>query len=205
MPVVNQENSRQILANAQYPMLFVHGMPGQMTVSTDAPEQEKMCFRLPNLTAQDFGDAEFKKTYGLKYAMYGGAMANGIASSDMVIALGKCGCMGSYGAGGMRLETVAQEIDKIKAALGDKPYMINMLSNRNGDMEMQLAQMLVEKNVPAVEASAYIIPSEALVSDGKNWAVQLQDGSHATVTLGVTTVNQVQITSGLDEGDVIVY
>jgi PfaD family protein len=163
MPVVNQENSRQILANAQYPMLFVHGMPGQMTVSTDAPEQEKMCFRLPNLTAQDFGDAEFKKTYGLKYALYGGAMANGIASSDMVIALGRCGCMGSYGAGGMRLETVAQEIDKIKAALGDKPYMINMLSNRNGDMEMQLAQMLVEKNVPAVEASAYIIPSEALV------------------------------------------
>lgn len=41
--------------------------------------------------------------------------------------------------------------------------MINMLSNRNTDAEMKLAQMLVEKNVPAVEASAYITPSEALV------------------------------------------
>ena len=35
-----------------------------------------------------------------------------------------------------------QEIDKIKAALGDKPYMINMLSNRNAELEMQLAKLL---------------------------------------------------------------
>ncbi len=162
MSVVNPKNSGQILANAQYPVLFVYGSMGQMTVSTEQPEATPF-FRLPNLTAADFGDAEFKKTYGLKYALYGGAMANGIASSDMVIALGKAGCMGSYGSGGMRPEVVAQEIDKIKVALGDKPYMINMLSNRNADMEMQLAQLLVEKEVPAVEASAYIVPSDALV------------------------------------------
>lgn len=53
--------------------------------------------------------------------------------------------------------------------------------------------------------NALLIPSEALVSDGSGWAVQLHDGSYATVTLGVTTDNQVQITSGLSEGDVIVY
>jgi hypothetical protein len=90
-------------------------------------------------------------------------MANGIASSDMAIALGRAGCMGSYGSGGQRLEIVAQEIDKIKAALQGKSFLVNMLSNRNADMEMKLAQLLIDKEVLGVEASAYVIPSEALV------------------------------------------
>jgi len=121
MPIINQENSCAYLAKETYPVLFAYRSNGEMVVSTEKPE-EGAFFQLPNLTAEDFGDAQFKKTYGLKYALYGGAMANGIASSDMVIALGQAGCMGSYGSGGMRLEIVEQEIDKIKAALGDKPY-----------------------------------------------------------------------------------
>ena len=160
MPMINRENSVRILADEMYPILYVSRKDG--TVSTEQPEETGF-FQIPNLRAEDFGDREFKKTYGLKYALYGGAMANGIASADMVIALGLAGCMGSYGSGGQRLEVVEKEIDKIKSALGGKPYMINMLSNRNLQMELSLAKMLVEKEVPAVEASAYITPSEALV------------------------------------------
>lgn len=162
MPIINPKNSLRILANEQYPIVYVSGKRGEISVSTEIPEGEQF-FALPNFSAKDFGDCEFKKTYGLEYALYGGAMANGIASADMVIALGKAGCMGSYGSGGQRLDVVAKEIDKIKGALNGKPYMINMLSNRNAQMEMELAKLLVEKDVPAVEASAYIIPSEALV------------------------------------------
>lgn len=162
MPMINQDNSRKLLANAQYPIVYAFGQKGNLTVTTEKPEEGSF-FQLPNLTAEDFGDTEFKKTYGLKYALYGGAMANGIASSDMAIALGKAGCMGSYGSGGQRLEVVAREIDKMKAALGEKPFLVNMLSNRNADMEMQLAQLLIDKKVLGVEASAFIVPSEALV------------------------------------------
>lgn len=162
MPIVNQKNSCGILANEQFPVLYVSGQKGQSVISDEKPEEEDF-FRLPNLTAQDFGDAEFKKTYGLKYAIYGGAMANGIASADLVIALGKAGCMGSYGSGGMRPDIVEKDIDKIKAALDGKPYMVNMLSNRSAQAELDLAKLLIEKDVPAVEASAYITPSEALV------------------------------------------
>ena len=162
MPIINQGNSCQVLANKNHPVLFAYGCKGEMVVSTEKPEEGNF-FQLPNLTAEDFGDAEFKRTYGLKYALYGGAMANGIASSDMVIALGKAGCMGSYGSGGMRLEIVEKEIDKMKAALGDKPFLVNMLSNRNAEMEMKLARLLIDKNVLGAEASAYIVPSEALV------------------------------------------
>ncbi len=163
MPFVNRENSVDILANEKYHDLYVYRTGGEVTVSTEKSENETVLFQMPNLTAEDFGDPNFKKDYGLKYALYGGAMANGIASADMVIALGKAGCMGSYGSGGQHLEVVEKEVDKIKSALDGKPYMINMLSNRNLQMEMALAKMLVEKEVPAVEASAYIVPSDALV------------------------------------------
>ena len=162
MPIVNKENSTGIVANVLHPVLYVQGARGEMTVSTEQPEKH-LYFKLLNLTAEDFGDPEFKRTYGLRYALYGGAMANGIASADMAIALGKAGCMGSYGSGGQRLEVVAREIDKMKPALGDKPFLVNMLSNRNADMEMQLAQLLIDKEVLGVEASAFIVPSEALV------------------------------------------
>lgn len=163
MPFMNLENSCDILANEKYPVLFIYRRKDEVVISTEKPDEEAPLFQIPNMTPQGFGDPEFKKEYGLKYALYGGAMANGIASADMVIALGKAGFMGSYGAGGMSLEAVSAEIDRIRAALGDKPYMINMLSSRNMDAEMKLAKLLVEKNVPAVEASAYIIPSKALL------------------------------------------
>lgn len=163
MPFINCENSCDILANEKYPILFVFRQNEEVLISTEKPKEKTLLFQIPNITSQSFGDPTFKKDYGLQYALYGGAMANGIASSDMVIALGKAGFMGSYGAGGMSLETISAEIDKIQAALGDKPYMVNMLSNRNTDMEMKLAQLLIDKNVPAVEASAYIVPSEALL------------------------------------------
>ena len=104
-------------------------------------------------------------------------MANGIASADMVIALGKAGCMGSYGCGGLPLETAAEQIDKIQQALGDRPYMVNMLATRNSDREMDLARLLVDKQVPVVEASAYILPSEALVYYRVKGLRQAADGT----------------------------
>ena len=54
-------------------------------------------------------------------------------------------------------------------------------------------------------ANALLIPSEALKKDSEGWYVELQGGGYVDVTLGVTTDSQVQILSGLSEGDVIVY
>ncbi len=164
MSLMNFENSSDILANEKYPVLFAYKKKDKIVISTEQIKGETSLFQIPNVVAKQLGDASFKKDYNLKYAYYGGAMANGIASADMVIMLGKHGFMGSYGAGGCSLEKLEQEIDKIQKALSNnEPYMINMLSNRDTEAEMKLAKLLVKKNVPAVEASAYINISEALV------------------------------------------
>ncbi|MBE5936306.1 MAG: PfaD family polyunsaturated fatty acid/polyketide biosynthesis protein [Lachnospiraceae bacterium] len=194
MAIVNKENSHKILANKDYPILYVYNINNKLTVSTDILDVDKILFLLPNFDATSLGDASFKKDYNLKYAYYGGAMANGIASSDMVIALGKCGCMGSYGSGGVRLSVIAEEIDKIKSNLtNNEPYMINMLCNRNVEAEMELAKLLVEKDVPAVEASAYITPSEPLVYYRVNGIYKDANGTIVTPHKVIAKVSREEV------------
>jgi len=54
-------------------------------------------------------------------------------------------------------------------------------------------------------SGALLLPSEAVFQDGGKWYVLMQDGEAREVELGVTTDSQVQIRSGLSEGDMVVY
>ena len=47
-----------------------------------------------------FGDPSFLRDYGVRFAYYAGAMAGGINSEDMVIALGSRRILSAFGAGG---------------------------------------------------------------------------------------------------------
>ena len=52
---------------------------------------------------------------------------------------------------------------------------------------------------------ALLLPGEAVFKSGAGWCVQLENGEICEVELGVTTDSQVQILSGLAEGDIVVY
>ena len=69
--------------------------------SDQAPDdQYQLTGILPLLPAHRLGSAAFRSAHGVRYAYMAGAMANGIASEEMVIALGQQGFLGSFGAGG---------------------------------------------------------------------------------------------------------
>lgn len=53
--------------------------------------------------------------------------------------------------------------------------------------------------------NALLLPSEAIRQDGDGWYVQLQSGEYRDVELGVMTDSQVQILSGVSEGDTVIY
>ena len=57
----------------------------------------------------------------------------------------------------------------------------------------------------SAEESALLLPAEAVARDGDGWTVQMQDGTVRRVELGIATDGQVQILSGLSEGDTVVY
>ncbi len=54
-------------------------------------------------------------------------------------------------------------------------------------------------------SDALLLPGEAVFQSGNGWYVQLQSGEYREVTLGVTTDSQVQILTGLSEGNMVVY
>ena len=53
--------------------------------------------------------------------------------------------------------------------------------------------------------NALLLTSEALKKDGDDWFVQMQSGEYRQVEIGVMTDSQVQILSGLSEGEIVVY
>ena len=135
---------------------------GGEVASIDEKEAQPLCYNFPIISAEALGSSSFKRDYQTKYAYYAGSMAKEISSVDMVIALGKAGFMGAYGSGGVELAKVEQAIDEIQQALPNGPYLINLL-HAQPHQEEALVSLFLKKAVKAIEASAFINVSPALV------------------------------------------
>merc|ERR1712087_951800 len=101
--------------------------------------------------------AGFMKHYGVRYPMYTGAMAKGIASADLVIAAGSKGLLASLGAGGLPLHHVTKALDKIQNALPNGPYAVNLIhSPFDETLESGNVDLFLARGVHIVEASAFM-------------------------------------------------
>ncbi len=116
-----------------------------------------------SITAEMLGDLAFKRTYGLRYAYVGGSMANGISSAAMVVALGRAGMLGCFGAGGLTPSRLEEAIHQVQAALpngpdgGVAPYAFNLIhSPYEPALEANAVDLYLRHGVRAIEASAYI-------------------------------------------------
>jgi PfaD family protein len=119
---------------------------------------------LPPLPAERLGDPAFLREHGVRFPYMTGAMANGIASVEVVEAASRAGLLGSFGAAGLSLERIAAAVDRLKANLGDAPYCVNLIHSPNEPAhEMATAELLLNKFVPLVEASAYLDLTPAVV------------------------------------------
>jgi PfaD family protein len=116
------------------------------------------------LPIENLGDVEFRNVYGVRCAFYAGAMANAIASAEMVIALGKAGLMGSFGAAGLTRSRLEEEIKRIQTELPDGPYAVNLIHSPNEEaLERNAVDVFLQKGVHVVEASAYLDLTPSIV------------------------------------------
>lgn len=112
---------------------------------------------LPAVPLDSLGSPEFNRRYGLSAAYYAGAMANGISSEQVLIALGQAGLMGSFGAAGLPRDRLESAIRNIQTALGDRPYAFNLINSPNEPaLEARAADLYVQHGVRVTEASAYL-------------------------------------------------
>ena len=114
-----------------------------------------------SITAKGLGNEDFKKEYGLQYAYIAGGMAYGIASTNLVIAMGKAGFLSFFGTGGLPLSEIAEAIQTLQAALGTHhPFGMNLV---HSPLEAQTVQLYLDHGIRIIEVSAYIQASKALV------------------------------------------
>ena len=119
---------------------------------------------IPALPIEMLGNMDFRRTYGVRCAFYAGAMANGIASTEMVIALGKAGLMGSFGAAGMVRNKLEAIVDQIQSELPNGPYAFNLIHSPNEEaLEQNAVEVYLQKGVHVVEASAYLDLTPSIV------------------------------------------
>ncbi len=119
-----------------------------------APE---MLAILPALPMEQLGDPSFNTCYGTRYAYYAGAMASAIASAQMVIALGKAGFLGSFGAAGLPPARLEAAIQQIQAELPNGPYAFNLIHSPNEEaLERGAVELYLRYGVRVVEASAFL-------------------------------------------------
>lgn len=116
------------------------------------------------MTASQLGDASFREDYNLKYAYKTGAMANGIASEALVIAIGKSNLLASFGAAGLVPSRVLQAIEKIQAHLPHQTYAFNLIHSPVEEaLESGAVKLFLEKGIHVVEASAFLALTEHIV------------------------------------------
>ena len=112
---------------------------------------------LPSLTPSQLGDSTFCDDHRVNLPYVVGAMANGIASVELVEAASAAGALGVFGAAGLPLELVEKSIDRLQASLGDKAFGSNLIHSPNEpDLEEDIVSLYLRKGVKRVSASAYL-------------------------------------------------
>lgn len=133
---------------------------------------------LPPLYPEWLGDRSFGEAHGTRFPYIAGAMANGIGSTAIVIAMARAGCLGFFGAAGLPPARVAAAIDEVQAAVGALPYGFNLIhSPQEPGLEAAVVDLYLARGVRKVSASAYMKLTPPLVRYALTGLRRRPDGS----------------------------
>jgi trans-AT polyketide synthase/acyltransferase/oxidoreductase domain-containing protein len=141
------------------------GLDGTLTQHAEAESLPVLGF-LPPLYPEWLGDRSFAETHHTRFPYVAGAMANGIASTQLVVAMAEGGCLGFFGAAGLSLARVGAAIEALQRTLDPRqlPWGVNLIhSPAEAALEDAVADLLLQKQVRCVEASAYLQLTPAIV------------------------------------------
>jgi trans-AT polyketide synthase/acyltransferase/oxidoreductase domain-containing protein len=112
---------------------------------------------VPACPPHRLGDATFRRDHGLRFAYAAGAMANAIASEELVEALANDGMLAFFGSAGLPLERIEAAIDRLGAGPEARPHGYNLIhSPAEPELEAAVVDLYLRRRVRLVEASAYL-------------------------------------------------
>uniref|UniRef100_A0A1Z2TJM8 [acyl-carrier-protein] S-malonyltransferase n=1 Tax=Pyxidicoccus sp. MCy9557 TaxID=2012863 RepID=A0A1Z2TJM8_9BACT len=167
-PVAEPASARSAVASAPASRPLAESLrsvaePARALVNGHDPHRAAPAWE--GVSPASLGSAEFRADYGIKYAYVAGAMYRGIASKEMVVALGRAGMLGFFGAGGLPLRDTEQALHYIQRELSrGEPYGMNLLSSpQNPQLEEDTVDLYLKYGVRNVEAASYMVITPALV------------------------------------------
>ena len=120
---------------------------------------------LPPLSPERLGGLSFCKAHGVRYPYVTGEMANGIASTRMVVAMAEADMFGFFGAGGLSLPRIEEAVRELGRVLGErKPWGVNLIHSPNEpELEEQTVDLFISHRVARVSASAFMALTPSII------------------------------------------
>ena len=133
--------------------------------SAGKPGDLPLLAALPALYPEWLGDRSFAEVHGVRFPYIAGEMANGIATTRLVIAMAEAGMLGCFGAGGLGFPRVEKAVDELTSALGSRlPWSVNLIHSPNEPaLEERVAELLIKRGVKIISASAFMGLTPAVV------------------------------------------
>ncbi|GJM27196.1 MAG: 2-nitropropane dioxygenase [Phycisphaerae bacterium] len=161
-------------------------------------ETEKSAYPIvayvPPVAADQLGDVTFRAEMGVRFAYVSGAMANGIASERLVVAMARAGMMGFFGAAGLSPQRVEKAIQTIQSEIGDLPYGFNLIhSPDDAALESQVVDLYLKYGVRCVSAAAFLGLTLPLVRYRVAGISRDDNGTVVTPNRVVAKVSRVEV------------
>ncbi len=149
---------------------------------------------VPALRPEQLGDSGFRATHGLTYAYVAGAMANGIASEEMVEAMARAGMVGFFGAAGLSPGRIEVAIERVQRNVGNRPYGFNLIhSPGEPQSEAEVVDLYLRRGVRLVSAAAYIKLTLPLIRYRVAGISRDADGNVVTPNKVIAKVSRVEV------------
>jgi len=134
---------------------------------------------LPPVYPEWLGDRNFLEAHHTRFPYVAGAMANGVATTDLVIAMARAGMLGFFGAAGLTPDRISEGLDRIDAALGGTglPWGSNLIhAPHEPQIEKATVELYLRRRVRRVSASAYMGLNRMVVRYAYAGVRELPDG-----------------------------
>jgi trans-AT polyketide synthase, acyltransferase and oxidoreductase domains len=166
VPAFDPEGVARVVRRVRDTVYVVNAGPGSgIGVSLQAVDGYDTVGTLPPLYPEWLGDRSFCEAHHVRFPYVAGEMANGIATTAMVIAMARAEMLGFFGAGGLSPARVEAAVDELLATIGDLPnWGVNLIHSPNEPaVEERVADLLIRRGVPIVSASAFMGLTPAVV------------------------------------------
>ncbi len=147
---------------------------------------------VPPCNPSALGDPEFRKAHGINHAYYTGSMANGIASVDIVKAMGRNGMLGFFGAAGLSAQDVEKAIGELEGI--SAPYGFNLIHSPNeSQLESEIVDLYIRRGIHLIEAAAFLRLTLPLIRYRVAGIHRDDDGNIVTPNNIIAKVSRVEL------------